>query len=188
MTWEVIPDRQCGTCNACCVVLTINDEALQKLQGYRCKNSTSTGGCAIYPDRPDTCRRFQCGWRMLKWVNAGMRPDRSGVLIRFQQHVTEGLGIIVMLLNAQSWKAEGLAEAVAAAVSAGLPVYLHVPGPPGYTSAQARIDGALAHAVATRDKPGVLKILREGRRQAKGGKFEPIRLKAPGSPVSPAES
>ncbi len=51
-----------------------------------------------------------------------------------------------------------------------------------------RIDGALALAVATRDKPGVLKILRDGRCQAKGGSYEPIRLEPPGSVRSPAQS
>ncbi len=178
--WDVIADRQCGSCNVCCVALTINDPALQKVQGYRCKNATADNQCAIYPDRPQTCRWFECGWRLLKWVKQGLRPDRSGVLIRLQVSKTGDHGVIVTLLDNRSLKAEGLAETVAAAVAAGLPVYLHVPGPPGHTSAQARIDGALVHAVATRDKAAVLGVLREGRRQARAGDFEPIRLGPPG--------
>lgn len=178
--WEVIPDRECGSCNVCCVALTINDVALQKVQGYRCKNAQPDNQCAIYEDRPQTCRKFECGWRLLKWVRPGLRPDRSGVLIRVQVSKTGEHGVIVTLLDNRSLKAEGLAETVAAAVAAGLPVYLHVPGPPGHTSAQARIDGALVHAVATRDKAALLAVLRDGRRKARAGDFEPIRLGPPG--------
>lgn len=176
MHGEVLADRECGSCNVCCVALTIDDPEMQKVQGYRCRNATLENQCAIYASRPKTCRKFECGWRLLKWVKIGLRPDRSGVLIRFQAG-DEGIGMIITLLNNAALKAEGLAETVAAAVSAGLPVYLHVPGPPGYTSAQARIDGALAMAVATRDKEGVLAILRQGRNQGRSGPTVPIKLK-----------
>ena len=63
---KLVPDRTCGTCNVCCVALTINDKALQKVQGYRCRNTLPDKGCAIYDTRPDTCRTFFCGWRLLK--------------------------------------------------------------------------------------------------------------------------
>lgn len=180
---EVLADRDCGGCNVCCVALTIDDPALQKVQGYRCRNATLDNRCAIYADRPKTCRSFECGWRLLKWVKPGLRPDKSGVLIRFQAG-PDGMGIIVTLLTNAALKAEGLAETVAAAVAAGAPVYLHVPGPPGYTSAQARIDEALAIPVATRDKEGVLAILRQGRRQGQAGVTVPIKLKPHPSSLS----
>ena len=183
MDGEVLAGRECGSCNVCCVALTIDDPAMQKVQGYRCRNATLDNQCAIYAKRPHTCRSFECGWRLLKWVKPGLRPDQSGVLIRFQM-VEDGMGVIVTLLNAAALKAEGLAESVAAAVGAGLPVFLHVPGPPGYTSAQARIDGALAMAVATRDKEGVLAILRHGRNQGRAGPTVPIKLKPHAPPLA----
>jgi len=74
--------------------------------------------------------------------------------------------------------AEGVAETVAAAVAADAPVFLHVPGPPGHTAAQARLNEALLPAVAARDKKALLEILRRGRAQARGGKFTPIVLPA----------
>lgn len=41
MQLDTIPGRECGECNVCCVALTIDDPALQKVQGYRCKNSVA---------------------------------------------------------------------------------------------------------------------------------------------------
>ena len=64
----LVPGRDCGTCNVCCVALTINDPALKKVQGYRCPNTLPDKSCAIYESRPRTCRTFYCGWRRLKWI------------------------------------------------------------------------------------------------------------------------
>lgn len=179
---EIIASRNCGSCNVCCVSLTIDDPELQKLQGYRCRNALPDNSCAIYPTRPHTCRSFECGWRLLKWVRQELRPDQSGVLIRLHYEVSaatgaQTLGVIFTLLGKRALRAEGLAESVAAAVAAGVPVYVQVPGPPGHTSSQARMNDALLHAVQTRDKEGVLEILRVARRQGRDGKFVPIKLK-----------
>lgn len=176
-----LPGRDCGACNVCCVALTIDDDQLQKPQGYRCRNAKPDNSCAIYPDRPQTCRSFNCGWRLLGWVRAPLRPDTSRVLIRLHRETSaargEALGIVVTLLDHAALKAEGLAETVAAAVAAGIPVYLHVPGPPGHTASQARINAALEGAVLARDKPAVLDILRRARAMGKAGKHEPLVLK-----------
>lgn len=173
---NVLPDRQCGTCNVCCISLTIDEPKLKKVQGFRCRNLTAEKTCGIYPDRPETCRKFECGWRLLKWVKATLRPDRSRVLITMRETKDDGLGIAVGLLDRSALKAEGLAETIAAAVAAGRPVFLVVPGPPGHTSGHARIDHALAHAVATRDKAAILEFLRKARHAGEAGKTVPIRL------------
>jgi hypothetical protein len=177
---QLVPGRECGDCNVCCVALTIDDPELRKPQGYRCRNATRDNKCAIYARRPNTCRAFNCGWRQLKWVKPGLRPDLSGVLVRQQYEVSKDgkaeLGIIVTLLTNASLKAEGLAETVAAAVQAGLPVHLHVPGPPGYTAGHVRMNEVLTGAVQARDKAAVLEILRRARIKGKSGKHEPIVL------------
>lgn len=178
---DLVPDRSCGTCNVCCVALTIDDPAMQKLQGYRCRNTLPDKSCAIYASRPETCRTFFCGWRRLKWVRDTLRPDSSGVLVRLHSEVsaasgTARLGIMITLLTNAALKAEGLAETVAAAVAAGLPVYLHLPGPPGYTAAQVRINEALSDAVLGRDKAGILRVLRDARAKARSGDYKPIVL------------
>lgn len=176
---ELVPGRGCGSCNVCCVALTIDEPDLRKVQGYRCRNAQRDNSCAIYEARPQTCRAFFCGFRRLRWVRDTLRPDVSGVLVRLHQEVsaadgTARLGVIVTLLSRAALKAEGLAETVAAAVAAGVPVYLHVPGPPGYTSGQARINEALGDAVAMKDKVAVLGILREA--YAMGSRGERKRI------------
>ncbi len=182
MIGELVAGRECGSCNVCCVHLTIDDPELQKPQGYRCRNANPDHSCAIYERRPKTCKDFYCGWRTLKWVRQPLRPDVSDVLVRLQFEKPQGepppqLGVVFTLLTARALKADGLAETVAAAVAANVPVYLHVPGPPGYTASQARINDVLQHAVLTRDKAGVLDVLRRARIVAQGGKRTPIVLK-----------
>ncbi len=188
---ELVEGRVCGACNVCCVALTIDDPALQKPQGYRCRNATRENGCAIYDTRPQTCRSFFCGWRKLKWIRPGLRPDVSGVLVRLHGEISASgqarQGIMVTLLTNAALKAEGLAESVAAAVSAGLPVYLHVPGPPGYTASRAKMNDILGDAVHARDKAAILAILRRARAQGRSGAHEPIVLARYPDPEAPAQ-
>jgi Fe-S-cluster containining protein len=180
----LVAGRTCGSCNVCCVDLTIEDPELQKVQGYRCPHSRRDNSCGIYPTRPHTCRTFYCGWRRLKWVRESLKPDRSGVLVRLHGEIskadgTKRLGVEFTLLNAAALKAEGLAESVAAAVAADVPVYLSIPGPPGYTSAQVRINEVLQGAVLTKDKAAVLRVLQEVRAKSKSGKRQRIVLAGP---------
>jgi Fe-S-cluster containining protein len=178
---DLVATRACGECNVCCTALTIDDPELQKIQGYRCPHSQPDHGCGIYATRPHTCRAFFCGWRRLKWIRESLRPDRSGVLVRLHGEVSHEtgarrMGVMFTLLNNASLKAEGLAESVAAAIAADVPVYLHIPGPPGYTAAQVRINEVLHPAVRARDKEAVLDILRRVRARGRSGPFKPIVL------------
>ena len=184
----LVPDRACGSCNVCCVDLTIDEPVLRKAQGIRCLHAQADNSCAIYENRPHTCRTFFCGWRMLKWVKAGLRPDQSGVLINLREAgrpgENAGMGVVFTLLRQDALKADGLAETVAAAVVSGAPVWIRIPGPPGYTSAGARIDDVLRPAVLGRDKPAVLAILRRCWREGRKGDFEPIKLSGPPTAVA----
>ncbi len=183
---DLVAGRACGECNVCCTALTIDDPELQKVQGYHCRHSQRDNSCGIYATRPHTCRVFFCGWRRLKWIRESLRPDKSGVLVRLHGEVSaktgaRRMGVMFTLLNNASLKAEGLAESVAAAVAADVPVYLHIPGPPGYTAAQVRVNEVLQDAVHARDKEALLNILREVRARGRAGKFKPIVLGHGGS-------
>ena len=50
--------RTCGDCTLCCQVLDIPE--LTKPAGRLCVHANA--GCNIYPDRPEPCRTFTCGW------------------------------------------------------------------------------------------------------------------------------
>jgi hypothetical protein len=176
---HLVPGRGCGTCNCCCIWLTIDDPELRKAQGHRCGNLRSDSTCAIYPTRPRTCRDYHCGFRRLDWVPDALRPDLSSVLIGLQydgppSNPDRRLGLSFSLLSDAALDAEWLAETVAAAVAADLPVWLHVPGPPGHTAAATRIDAVLRAFVRNGDLATVLRILRLAHAKAKQGVFEPI--------------
>jgi len=98
------------------------------------------------------------------------KPDAAG---------QRRLGLMMTLLTNAALKAEGLAETVAAAVAAELPVFLHVPGPPGHTASTARLNDVLRDAVMTKNKPAVLEILRQARAKGRKGDHKPIVLGRP---------
>jgi len=183
---RLVEGRTCGSCDVCCVALTIDDPELTKVQGYRCRHLKPGQGCSIYATRPHTCRTFYCGWRQLKWVRESLRPDRSGVLVKLDGKLeadgTGRLGVSITLLNRGALKADGLAETVAAAIAARVPVFLNIPGPPGYTSAQASLNAPLESAVARKDKAEVLRILAQAQRQGRRGERRRIVLQGQGGP------
>jgi hypothetical protein len=178
-----LPTRSCGECTVCCTALTIDDPELTKVQGVPCRHIAAGGGCGIYHTRPRICRTYYCGWRQLKWVRETLRPDRSGVLVQLRGEIdfdgTRRLGVTVTLLRRAALQAEGLAESIAAGVAAGIPVYVSIPGAPGYTAAEARINDALEPAVAARDKPEVLRILREVFAKGSRGPRRRVRISPP---------
>lgn len=50
----------------CCYILAI--EALKKPMGTWCTNCSSKNGCDIYPDHPQECKDYQCGYLVLDKV------------------------------------------------------------------------------------------------------------------------
>jgi hypothetical protein len=80
MTTELIPNRSCGTCNACCWALKIDDPELKKVPVAMCPNWKQVRRCTIYKNRPETCRDWNCGWRFMP-LGDEWRPDLCGLLI-----------------------------------------------------------------------------------------------------------
>ncbi len=75
----IVNFRACGDCQACCTVVGV--EELHKPNWTRCAQQCETG-CAIYPDRPRTCRGYSCLWAAgLLEGEDERRPDRLGILL-----------------------------------------------------------------------------------------------------------
>lgn len=75
-----LSDRECGSCNACCVLLSI--PALLKGAGVACKHlrpERDARACARYDTRPKACADFHCLWR-LDLAPGFERPDKSGIV------------------------------------------------------------------------------------------------------------
>ena len=73
----LLPDRSCGTCNLCCKVYSIAE--LSKAAGQWCVHAVRGGGCGNYTNRPESCRRFFCSWR----VDPNLGPEWKPEISRF---------------------------------------------------------------------------------------------------------
>lgn len=73
------PTRACGDCDACCTTHAVTE--LDKSRGERC-GLLGERGCGVYETRPQSCRRFDCAWRLGAYGLTGVqRPDRCGLVV-----------------------------------------------------------------------------------------------------------
>jgi hypothetical protein len=164
---NLVLGRSCGECNVCCDVLTINTPELKKLPGVLCPNCVSGQGCSIYESRPPVCRAWYCGWRMIDTLGDEWRPDRCGILVRLTEDDIppkyQQFGLNFELLGgkvSQIMWAPFINE-IASFIAAGVPVFLLVPGAPGYVAGKVFLNQSanLKRAVANHDTPGIVNEL-----------------------------
>ncbi len=95
--------RRCGTCTLCCKVMTV--EELSKPNGQWCPHCVKGRGCAIYSDRPNECRRFQCGYLLWPALGEHWLPARSKLVVAFKP---DGREIVVHVDPGvpNAWRAE----------------------------------------------------------------------------------
>ena len=73
------PGKACGPCTLCCSALEIVE--LKKSAGPLCVNCRLSCGCAIYQNRPQVCRDFECEWLTRRDLSRRLRPDLVGVIL-----------------------------------------------------------------------------------------------------------
>jgi len=73
------PGKSCGPCTMCCSALEIPE--LKKPAGPLCSNCRLGAGCAIYNDRPQVCRDFECEWLTCRELSPRLRPDFVGTIL-----------------------------------------------------------------------------------------------------------
>ena len=95
--------RSCGSCTLCCKVLTV--EELSKPNGQWCPHCIKGRGCAIYSDRPDECRRFQCGYLLSPALGEHWLPVRSKLVVAYKP---DGMEVIIHVDPGvpNAWRAE----------------------------------------------------------------------------------
>lgn len=168
----------------CCKVLPIRD-GLQKTSHTLCVHCEEGRGCRIYPQRPDVCRAYYCGWRWIAPLPEDWRPDQSGILVdrvRFEAaaqneipaHYRRDVMIELLLLRESAIDAPHVAEVVAMFVAAGIPLFLGVCGPPGFQNPKVFLNEAVKPAVDARDADAIMSVVREARTVALAHKPEPI--------------
>jgi hypothetical protein len=183
---DLVANRECGKCTVCCRIPAIDHVELQKLPGVTCPNC-KVGGCKIYETRPAPCRNFFCGWRYLPDLGNDWRPDKNGVLIRFQpapvgypstafQFLVFGKGDVLK---------PAFVDYMANLISRRLAVFLALRGPEGFSDVSVLLNDYAAEAVSRRDRDGFVKILRDALAAMAANTFDPAVLKhAP--PAAPA--
>ena len=73
--------KSCGGCGACCKLPEIVE--LNKPAHVTCVNYVAAQGCSIYPERPGSCRAFECGYLQNPALGEEWRPDRAGFMLYF---------------------------------------------------------------------------------------------------------
>jgi hypothetical protein len=77
---SVVPGRSCGTCTLCCKLFDIPD--VPKAAGKWCHHCTPGKGCSIYDSRPETCRKFLCGWMVSPGLGPEWKPERCKLIMQ----------------------------------------------------------------------------------------------------------
>ncbi|MGR4863415.1 hypothetical protein [Caulobacter sp. LARHSG274] len=115
-------------------------------------------------------------------LDDGWRPDRSGLLIVFdEEHIPPSyeervglkfilFGSLAALLNVKTM------QYLAALIHAEVPVFLSVPGPPEHHLAKAFLNDRLKAAVERRDGGEIAALLTGIYTGLRHGEFEPVRL------------
>jgi hypothetical protein len=173
-------DRPCDGCTVCCIVPPIRSPAFSKQSNTRCQHCTEPGGCGIYLNRPQPCRDFECGWRSLSFLDDRWKPDRCGIMIvpeednvppEFQRR--QGLNFIAFR-KAEDLEQPFVIEMLAGLAHAQAPIFLSVPGPPGFHPAMILLNPQIDQAARNRDGARIRSALLAAYASLKAGKFEPI--------------
>ena len=72
---RIVAGRSCGSCSLCCKVVAVDE--LAKPIGAWCPHCDRQKGCAIYEQRPPSCRMFICQWMLAAELGPEWKPDRA---------------------------------------------------------------------------------------------------------------
>lgn len=182
---SMVPSRECGNCTVCCKVLPIKSLEMNKTSHVLCEHCGEGQGCRIYAMRPSLCRDYYCGWRMWDALPDDWRPDQSGVFVDrvkflpgagddIPAHYDKRFMVQLLLLRADAIDGPHFAEVVWALVHGGIPVFLGICGPPGFQNALVFLNEVVKDAVARRDRPAVMAVVRQAAATAASHRFEPL--------------
>lgn len=169
---RLIKDRKCGSCSVCCTSLRIEEPSLKKLADVPCHNLRTQGGCAIYNDRPQVCRNWYCGWRIMK-IGPEMRPDRSGVLIRFEGESVCFQPVIDDQVSALL--EEEPLRVLGSLIANNVKVDISIPTKEGFCSANIDVTEHMSEAVKSREYPKMRSALLSAIQFASLSQTDPVK-------------
>lgn len=145
---HLVPNRVCGECTACCVVLQIDDDKLNKPENQPCINMVEKGGCKIYKERPTTCQDWHCAWRFMAQLGEEWRPDLSGILLRSDEN-----GIIFQPIQDPKTvlTTDRAIELIGGGIVQGIQISMNIPTKNGFRSFGMPLNNVLADAIESRN-------------------------------------
>jgi hypothetical protein len=175
----LVPGRECGACSACCEWLWVDTPEFRKPPSTLCAQA-SPSGCRIYLDRPPICRAWFCGWRRFEIFPEDWRPDRSGVIATMKDteipaDYEKRTGLIFLLF----WPLEMVLQTefislLSAFIDNRTPVFLAIPGPPGFKPLQFFANNLLEDANRAQDAERFLAVLLAALRELDTLEFKPV--------------
>ncbi|HWY60689.1 MAG TPA: hypothetical protein VNW15_02190 [Rhizomicrobium sp.] len=135
MPHQLILGRECGACTICCTTPAIDKPEIQKPPNTPCRHCR--GGCAIYETRPQICRDYHCGWRLLPILPEDWRPDRSGILAEWAPDVPPqfkaqgGLSLILVGNPLRIVRRPDFMDFVTRSIRSNIFLFLALPGTQG---------------------------------------------------------
>jgi hypothetical protein len=102
----IAPGKSCGSCTKCCKVLAIPE--LRKRPFHECVHVAPGLGCKIYPQRPESCRKFICGWLLDPNMGPDLKPENCHVV--FYQRDRQNIVAICDADYPDSWRKPNVTE------------------------------------------------------------------------------
>ena len=144
---NLVPNRECASCTACCQFIGISDQKLEKPTNVLCPHCVVGQGCAVYEFRPSPCKGWYCGWGRSSAFDNSWRPDRCGIVIRPE---APGFTFVVLDPN-KKFLTEEFASLVAKLIITESKVYFEAVGPEGFLPVKAEMNNKLMRHVQNRD-------------------------------------
>lgn len=186
----LVPGRECGSCDICCIVPAIDKPEIQKAAGSVCRNCTKDG-CAIYESRPEVCRNYYCGWRRLELIGADWRPDKSGVLVELEvgnipPQLNANFGLVLVLVGnpLRTIRESRFIDFVTHCVTRNIMVSLGYPGPEGKQSAQLPLNTKIMVEATRRSRAEVKAVLEATLKRLAAHDFIPYDMQNSGQNFS----
>ena len=186
MVTDLIPGRECGECQACCIVPGIDDPEMQKQPGVPCRHCLK-GECDVYDGRPSVCRKYFCGWRKLASLDDDWRPDKSGVLIESGNTAQFDPGTMLLILTGNPLKTvrqQRFMDFVCRNLQRNLVMYLSLPGPPGKNAAALPLNTPEMRAAIGQSRTHVRLVLERTLQRLSAHEFVPHVMQHHGNDFS----
>ncbi|MFO7854597.1 MAG: hypothetical protein R6V44_05165 [Paracoccaceae bacterium] len=98
---RIVTGRSCEGCAMCCYLLEV--EALEKPAARWCAHCAGKRACAIYPDRPQECRDFHCGWLTTEALDERWFPAKARLFLA-SEHDGMRLTCVVDPARPDAWR------------------------------------------------------------------------------------